>query len=285
MPSGGTSSSGGSSSASSSGGDASYDGSSASDGADASTSVQEGGHDASVCPKGQVTPNRVVMIGDSYLDPSFSNAALDIFADAQMSGALPANTTYRHYYQGGASMSSGALQFNIPYQYESEALLDPTVSNPSSIDTIIMDGGGNDVLINDRSCLTQAPPANTGCVNTIQGVVSRATSLMQEMGRNGVKNVVYFFYPHLDPAGGGLLPTPAPGVNDTLDYAYPLAQQLCAAAPQGGPRCFFIDLRPAFEGHIADYINPNDHVHPTPAGAKVIADLVWQTMESHCIAQ
>jgi lysophospholipase L1-like esterase len=148
-----------------------------------------------------------------------------------------------------------------------------------------MDGGGNDVLINDRSCLTQAPPTNAGCTNTIQGVVTRSTSLLQEMGKNGVKNIVFFFYPHLDPAGGGLLPTPAPAVNATLDYAYPLAKGVCDSAQQYGAQCVFIDLRSAFDPHLAEYISASDHVHPTTAGAKVIADLVWKAMVSHCIAQ
>lgn len=113
------------------------------------------------------------------------------------------------------------------------------------------------------------------------GLVVGALSTMEACG---VKNVVYFYYPHLDPAGGGLLPTPAPAVNLTLDYAFPLAQQVCASAQQYLAQCVFIDIRPAFEGHLADYIG-SDHVHPAPAGAKVIADLVWQAMVSHCIAQ
>ena len=250
------------------------------------------------CVTGQVTANQVVMIGDSYLDPAYSNAALDLFANAQMAGSLPANTTYRHYYQGGAAMNNGSLQFNIPYQYENEALTDLSVMNPATIDTIIMDGGGNDVLIDDQSCLTSGPPGNTGCVTEIQGVVTRATSLLQEMAGKGVKHIVYFFYPHLDPAGGGLLPTPAPDVNVTLDYAYPLAEQLCCGTTftstatsytcsgnTTGTQCVFIDTRPAFEGHVADYIKTTDHVHPTPAGAQVIANLIWATMMNNCIAQ
>jgi hypothetical protein len=69
------------------------------------------------CVRGQVKPNQVVMIGDSYLDPAYSETALDLFGDAQGVGALPANTTYRHYYGGGASMAGSSLQSNIPYQF------------------------------------------------------------------------------------------------------------------------------------------------------------------------
>ncbi len=255
------------------------------------------------CVRGQVSPNQVVLIGDSYLDPAYSNAALDLYTLAQTAGSLPANTTYRHYYQGGAAMANGALQFNIPYQYESQAKTDLAVMNPANIDTIIMDGGGNDVLIDQQSCLTSPPPGNTACTTTITGATNRAGSLLQEMASNGVRHIVYFFYPHLDPAGGGILPTPAPDVNVTLDYAYPLAEQVCcgttftatasttSSAPYtckgmtSGTECIFIDTRPAFEGHVADYIKTTDHVHPTPAGAQVIANLIWQTMVDNCIAQ
>jgi lysophospholipase L1-like esterase len=238
------------------------------------------------------------MIGDSYLDPAYSNTALDLFAEAQGAGALPANVTYRHYYQGGASIAGGALQFNIPYQFTNEALTDLLVPNPADIDTVIMDGGGNDILLGNTSCETSAPPGNSSCLTTMQNVVAAATTLGKTMGSKGVKHVVMFFYPHLDTAGGGLLPTPAPAINESLDYGYPLAESLCCGTSfestatsytcRGnalGPDCVFVDTRPAFERHTADYINPTDHVHPSPAGAKVIADLVWKAMVGACIAQ
>jgi lysophospholipase L1-like esterase len=249
------------------------------------------------CVKGKVMPSEVVMLGDSYLDPAYSNAGLDFYADAQSAGALAANTTYRHYYQGGASMNNGALQFNIPYQYETQALTDGAAAMPKDIQVIVMDGGGNDVLINDRSCLTSPPPGNTGCVSTIQGVITRTTSLLQEMASNGTKNIIFFFYPHLDPNGGGLLPSPNT-VNETLDYAYPLAEQICCGSSftstaenptcsgmVGNATCTFVDTRPAFGNNWSTLIKTSDYVHPTPAGAQIIADLLWKTMTDHCIAQ
>jgi lysophospholipase L1-like esterase len=161
-----------------------------------------------------------------------------------------------------------------------------------------MDGGGNDVLIGNTSCETTAPPGNTSCVTSIQNAIDKAQSEMHQMAADGVKSIVYFFYPHLDPAGGGILNTPAPAVNDTLDYAYPLAEQICCGSsftstlanptcsgePVPGTTCVFVDTRPSFEGHLADYIK-SDHVHPTQAGAQVISDLVWKAMQDHCIAQ
>jgi hypothetical protein len=247
---------------------------------------------APTCVTGQVTPNEVVMLGDSYLDAPWGNVGPTIM--------MKANAMYRHYYIGAASLAWGNpnTQFYIPYQFDPMALTDPAVTNPADIKVVIMDGGGNDVLIGNTSCETTAPPANTSCVTTIQNAIDVAQTKMQEMAQKGVQSVVYFFYPHLDPAGGGILLTPAPAVNDTLDYAYPLAEQMCCGTsftssatnyscsgqPAAGLTCVFIDTRPAFEGHLADYIK-SDNVHPTQAGAQVITDLIWAQMQSHCIAQ
>jgi len=275
-------------------------------GGDASngSAADDAGDDAAgtACVTGQVTPDEVVVLGDSYLDPAWANTALDIYADAQDAGSLPANTTYRHYDIGGASLAWGNpdTQWYIPYQYDPMAKTDLSVPNPGDIKVVIMDGGGNDVLIGNTSCETTAPPGNTSCTTTIQNAIAKAQSTMQEMVEDGVEAIVFFFYPHLDPAGGGILLTPAPTVNDTLDYAYPLAEGVCCGStftstatnyscsghpvPGSSTKCVFVDTRPAFEGHIADYIK-SDNVHPTPAGAQVIANLVWNAMKANCIAQ
>ncbi|HEX4445720.1 MAG TPA: SGNH/GDSL hydrolase family protein [Polyangiaceae bacterium] len=241
-------------------------------------------------------PSKVVMLGDSYLDPNYGNVGNNIFADAQAAGSLAANTTYRHYYLAGAAMNNGAGLLNIPYQYDSGAKTDLAVSNPADIDVIVMDGGGNDVLIDQQSCLT-AGPTQAACANAITATVARTKSLWQEMAKDGVKHIVYFFYPHLDPAGGGLLPTPSPYVNTTDDYSAPLYQQICCGSTftptasantcsgnAPGTDCVYIDTRPAYDGHQTDWIL-SDHVHPNAMGSKVIADLVWKAMTAHCIAQ
>jgi lysophospholipase L1-like esterase len=257
---------------------------------------------STACARGNVTPNEVVMLGDSYFDPVWANTALDIFADAQDAGSLAANTTYRHYYIGAASMGWGNpdSQWFIPYQYDPMAKTDPAVMNPRDIKVIIMDGGGNDVLIGDNSCETTAPPANASCTMTIQSAIAKAQSTLQEVVADGIETIVYLFYPHLDPAGGGILLTPAPTVNEALDYAYPLAEKICCGSsftstasnytcvgtpvPGSKTKCVFVDTRPAFEGHLADYIK-DDHVHPSPVGAQVMADLVWNAMKASCVAQ
>src|SRR5579862_7158244 len=135
-------------------------GSSTAAGDDAATTSPEAGGDAPAtsqpdaaasCVKGQVTPNEVVMLGDSYLDSAWGNVGPTLMMQA---GAM-----YRHYYIGGAAMAWGnpSTQFYIPYQFDPMALTDVAVMNPSDIKVVIMDGGGNDVLIGNSSCETTAP--------------------------------------------------------------------------------------------------------------------------------
>jgi hypothetical protein len=261
-----------------------------------------------MCVKGQVTPNQVVMLGDSYLDPNYGNVGPNIVTAAQQAGVLAAGQKYREYYLAGAAMNNGAANLNIPYQYNTSAKGDLFVPDPTKILLVIMDGGGNDVLIDQQSCLTDATSAiqmaDTACMNAVSNTVARTKALWQEMASDGVKNIVYFFYPHLDPAGGGLLPTPSPGVNLIDDYSAPLYQQICCGSSftpttaaysctgnAPGTRCTYVDTRPAFHGHSGalgepgpDYIL-SDHVHPNAMGSVVIANLVWDAMVANCIGQ
>ena len=183
-------------------------GSSSSASDDAATTSSEAGDDgpatttadaAPACVKGQVTPNEVVMLGDSYLDPAWGNIGPTLM--------MQANAMYRHYYIGGAAMAWGNpnTQFFVPYQFDPMALTDISVMNPADIKVVIMDSGSSDVLIGNTSCETTAPPMNTSCVTTVQTAMDEAKSKMQEMQQKGVKDVVFFFYPHLSTAGGGIL--------------------------------------------------------------------------------
>jgi hypothetical protein len=99
---------------------------------------------------------------------------------------------------------------------------------------------------------------------------------------SGVKDVVYFFYPHV-PEGtlvGGDHP------NAMLDYSLPKVEQLCKDAESmtdGRLRCHFVNTVPLFEGHPELFADSD--IHENPDGSKVIADAVWKTMKDACIAQ
>jgi hypothetical protein len=286
----------------------SIDASSGAPARDGGSSPDTGAPPPPACTKGQVKASQVVMLGDSYLDKSFGNVGANIVADAQKAGALPAGTAYREYYLAGAAVNNGGGNLNIPYQYDVSAKGDLTVASPKDIQIVIMDGGGNDVLIDQQSCLTDATAAaqmaDMGCMNAVAGAVGRMKSLWQEMASDGVKQIVYFFYPHLDPAGGGLLPAPSPGVNLIDDYAAPQYQKICCGSSftptataytcsgdAPGTRCTYVDTRPAFTGHSGALGEPgpdwilSDHVHPNAMGSTAIADLVWSAMVANCIAQ
>jgi phospholipase/lecithinase/hemolysin len=224
----------------------------------------------------------VVMVGDSYMD--VGNVGPTIQKDA--------NATYRTYYQAGAAMYYGTGQGNIPYQFDSMA-----VPANADIKVVIMDGGGNDVLINNRSCLSTPFQGDTMCHMVVEESQATALKLLQDMVSKGVKSIVYYFYPHIDPSAG----LTGPNCNDWDDYGIQIGAANCCGAsnvPQGadstcegngpGAQCVFVDTRPEFVGHN-DSTNGQywfqDGIHPTQPGADAIATKVWAQMQKYCIAQ
>jgi hypothetical protein len=93
---------------------------------------------------GNGTPSlnsKVIMIGDSYF------AVGDYIANEleNLSGEI-----YRHYYMGGATMGDNILGITpIPNQYVNARAENAVIS------TVIMDGGGNDVLFGGTAKLAQ----------------------------------------------------------------------------------------------------------------------------------
>jgi phospholipase/lecithinase/hemolysin len=224
------------------------------------------------------------MLGDSYMDLGHVGPTIQMVAGA----------TYRAYYLLGAALNYGSGQFNIPYQFDSMAV----PANPD-IKVVITDGGGNDLLIDNRQCLTTPVQGDTQCHAAIDGSLMKAQQLFQDMEAKGVKQVVFSFYPHVDPTA---LFT-GPNSNDWLDYVYPLAAQICCGADTPAPgspdltchgsagtiECVFVDTRPEFAGHN-DPKNQSaywfqDGIHPTQPGADAIANKVWAQMQKYCVAQ
>ena len=198
------------------------------------------------CQKGQVAGNQVLLIGDSFiaLNRSITNELQRI---ARAAGALEQNETYQDRSVSGTTLANN----QIPGQFTGAS---------GTIKVVLMDGGGNDCLLNNAG-----DPA-----------VTAATSLFQTMGQRGTESVVYFFYP--DPQGSLGMGT----LKTCLDGIRPRMKTLCESL--SSPKCYFIDLRPVFEGHYAEYIL-SDGIHPTTAGGSAVAQAVWQVMQQNCIAQ
>lgn len=251
------------------GGDAGASGSFAGMGGDAGASgsfAGIGGGDASeIVPpvSGQsLVPNRcsgdateTAMIGDSYLALS---GEITSFLQ-RYSGQ-----TYRPYYVSGTQMVGG-LPPSIPDQYR-------LALAQGEVQTLIMDGGGNDVLLGDITCHGTGPagPASgSPCALTIQRVAQAAAALLSEAAAGGVKEVIYFGYPHVAGFNADL--------NPSLDYAVPL---LAAACTDAALDCTFIDVRADFTNH-PEYIGL-DGIHPTTPGSEAIAKRVWAALQDNC---
>lgn len=228
------------------------------------------GSGGNACPRSSVNGNQVVFIGDSFLAAPTSNIAPELEALWQAAGSPGYSATPRYHQLVATNMAQIAGQY------------DAARAANRDIKVVIANGGGNDVLILNRSCLTQAPPANTSCTTTISNALQSADQLMTKMTADGVQHVVYFFYPH-EPTSG-IFQGNAPAINTTLDYAEPRARAVC----DRHPNCTFVSLREATGDAIGSgytergLINPAD-VHPSPAGSKFFAKAIWDVMKSRCI--
>jgi len=123
----------------------------------------------------------VVAIGDSWMSYDAGTGIQDSLK--KVSGQL-----YRVYGVGGTQLLNG----QIPNQY-AQARRDN-----GNIKTVIMTGGGNDLLrSNARVDLATAGPLTR---MRIDEIADRLASLWAEMGKDGVQDIVYIFYS----CGGGI---------------------------------------------------------------------------------
>jgi lysophospholipase L1-like esterase len=218
-------------------------------------------------------------IGDSYITGAAS-PALQPTLDPMlmMNGAV---NGYINKAVAGTAMGSGGIGL-IPPQFD-QALL-----TSSDIRLVILDGGGNDILLpaaGSPDCKNMMGNSmNAGCQAIVSKAFAAAKTLMMHMASSGVHDVIYFFYPHIPPGAGLSGSNP----NEILDYAYPMAQSLCDAAASdtsGKLTCHFIDLRQPFAS-MGGYSNIGpDNVHPTQSGQTIIATQIWNTMKSACLGQ
>jgi hypothetical protein len=249
-------------------GDGSFDGE-----LDADAGVSEGEGDEDlvpmVCDRGPTPGKSVLLIGDSYVDINNKAFGTELMRLAREAGALASGDKYADRSVSGTQLSGGL--FAIPTQYADEN------NSDGHIKTVVMDGGGNDILVGNRSCITrQAPPESQSCVNTINNAANAARQLLAKMAADGVEDVVYFFYPYL-PGGG--IGGDKEITRKTLDYAMPMVRETCESAPLN---CVFVDTRGLFGDTPGDF---QDGVHPTVANIQKISAHVFKTMQRECIAQ
>jgi lysophospholipase L1-like esterase len=215
-------------------------------------------------------------IGDSYITGALS-PALQSTLDPMlmMNGAVGG---YINDAVAGTSMGSGGIAL-IPPQF------DTALATSKDIRLVIVDGGGNDILLPAMgNCKNEMGSSKDPvCQMIVETGRAAAKTLMLHMADSGVKDAIYFFYPHIPPGSvlGGTNP------NEMLDYAAPLVKMDCDAtlATTGGRMaCHFIDLRGPYGD--APYSNiGGDGVHPTQSGQTISATQIWNVMKASCLGQ
>lgn len=200
---------------------------------------------------------------------------------------MESGQSYRNYATEGAGLGSVDMTLGpnlIPPQFDQAVSADPDIS------TVIMIGGGTDLLLPDpkfgsdaTKCKSEMGPMLPVCQMIIALAFDTAKTLFQKMADKGVKDVVFFFYPEVpkNTLIGGDNP------NVMLEYGLPMAKALCdgtEANTAGKLRCHFLDLVPVFQGHQSDWFQPAD-IHPNKMGSAAMAKAIVQLMKTDCVAQ
>jgi len=196
----------------------------------------------------------VVTIGDSYMNLNGVDGT-----EESLDKITP--TKYRHYAVPGTMVSDGA----IPSQWDQAKRDNPDIK------TVVMTGGGNDIilnLINLGSCSGAATEADLSqaCLTALDGITAKVTELINQLEKDGVQDVFYMGYGRVTFAelGGTLERTRHVQEMNCLDYD-----------PTRTIRCHFVD--PADE--IGTMIM-GDGIHPTAAGYDKAAKKVFDRMVS-----
>ena len=199
----------------------------------------------------------VVTIGDSIFDLN------GVIEDTLYSYA---GQTFRNYTKSGAELSGGALATAIDKQYADAK------STDSNINTVLMDGAGNDILIpatlfDPYGCRTQWYRWNISnrCVGLIEDQYVHAVNLLNQMAADGVNDVVWLGYYEL------------PRGNKNLTQALNLGDDYIAYACEvsGNANCQFVDPR----GTVPASQVESDNIHPTPAGSVNLANQIWPVLQ------
>ena len=238
------------------------------------------GGPAATGPKPQclMKDSQMVVLGDSYVDWPSHSFLQDL--------AKETGHKFRSYAVGGVSMATGGIDSsnNVPQQYAKAVRAD------KDIRFMLLDGGGNDILVADTLMFPRgaeckesgSPESNPDCKKILDLAVDAATKLMMQAANDGVRDVLYFYYP--DVPKGTLLGGADPVA--VLNYARPGAKASCDNAEMmsaGKLRCHWVELTDVFKGH-ADWFALAD-IHPTPEGSAAMAKKMNEVMKAGCLAQ
>ncbi|QDO84130.1 SGNH/GDSL hydrolase family protein [Shewanella psychropiezotolerans] len=200
--------------------------------------------------------NEIITLGDSIYDLS---------GEIQMFLEQDAGETFRDYTQSGAELAGGALATSVITQYADAK------ADHSTIETIVMNGGGNDILIpamifDPYRCKTKwyRPNLTNSCISLVDDVYVDAVTLLNQMETESVSNVLYLGYYHTT---GNLT-----SLIKAVDYGNTRLSEACSNTTAN---CSFIDPRSVIVP--SDVIS--DNIHPTTSGSQKMAALIWPLLE------
>ncbi|MFH2063827.1 MAG: SGNH/GDSL hydrolase family protein [Pseudomonadota bacterium] len=204
--------------------------------------------------------NQVVNIGDSIFALS---GEINDFLHSY------AGQTFRRYAVSGAELTGGVLAPSLYSQY------DIAKGDNPNIDIIIMDGGGNDILLpaiafDPYDCKTQWYEwgrLSSSCKNFIDDIYVDCVNLLNDMHADGVNHVIYQGYYYTK--NTWLLQLD--DLEEAIDYG---DAKLALACQNSSVDCRFIDPRST----IKDSDIKTDAIHPTTSGSQKLANLIWPVL-------
>lgn len=224
--------------------------------------------------------SKVIWLGDSIFH--LTGGIADYLEGDDMAGE-----TFRHYYVSGADMTQGALPIEtIREQF------DRAMANNSDVNTVLTDGGGNDVLVSNQSLCSSDWRYHEGatmeeagaalsdeCLEFVDEVADAFENLVIDGINMDIKDCIYVCVYYLK----GIYTKLDAVSKYSWDFAHLRLQELNRTYRDHGGRLVFVDPRPAFLGKTG--LVMLDGVHPTSAGSRIIAELMWDAMKKNCIAQ
>lgn len=204
--------------------------------------------------------DQVVFLGDSIF--ALSGELQDNLEDY-------AGETFRRYTLSGAELKGGSIATSVYDQYGIAR------RDNANIDTIVMDGGGNDILIpaiflDPYNCKTewwQWGRLSGTCKRFIDDVYVDAVNLLNRMDADGIDQIVYLGYYYTKDALLWL-----DSLEEAVDYGDLRLGQACAFSTAD---CRFVDPRSV----IRDSDIILDGIHPNSNGSRKLANLVWPVLQ------
>jgi hypothetical protein len=158
----------------------------------------------------------------------------------------------------GASLEKGWIK-SIREQFDS-------LSFSPNITTLVMDGGGNDVMSHKEDCLK----FNDRCEEVMRNSETIARSIIEDSRKKGVNDIIYLGFYKLE----GLEKAVETGNRDISNVCQPTNH------------CYFVN--PVYNettkiGIKVPEMIGSDHVHPTEEGYKMLAEMIWNVTEENNI--